>query len=64
MDDDSAGEEDEVEKVIKWAIDVARLDRSPPSDSDDDAASDADDVSDDEEDDGHGVDEGKKSKGK
>ncbi|XP_027098327.1 uncharacterized protein [Coffea arabica] len=64
MDDDGAGEEDEVEKVIKWAIDAARLDPSPPSNSNDDAASDADDVSDEEEDDGHGVDAGKKSKGK
>lgn len=64
MDDDGAGEEDEVEKVIKWAIDAARLDPSPPSNSNDDAASDADDVSDDEVDDGHGVDAGKKSKGK
>ncbi|XP_027153733.1 uncharacterized protein LOC113753706 [Coffea eugenioides] len=64
MDGDGAGEEDEVEKVIKWAIDAARLDPSPPSNSNDDAASDADDVSDDEEDDGHGVDAVKKSKGK
>lgn len=32
-DDD---EEDEVEKVIRWAMDAARLDPSPPSDDDDD----------------------------
>ncbi|KAL6566268.1 hypothetical protein OROGR_001883 [Orobanche gracilis] len=30
--------EDEVEKVIKWAIDAARLDPSPSSDDDDDDA--------------------------
>ncbi|KAK9691223.1 hypothetical protein RND81_09G183900 [Saponaria officinalis] len=29
-------EEDEVEKVIRWAMDAARLDPSPPSDDDDD----------------------------
>lgn len=59
MDDDGDGQEDEVEKVIKWAIDAARLDPSPSSDSDDDAASDAD-----EDDDGHGVAAGKKGKRK
>lgn len=61
MDDDN--EEDEVEKVIKWAIDAARLDPSPPSDSDDDDHSD--DHSDDEGDDtdnDRGVDAAKKSK--
>ncbi|CAH8382868.1 unnamed protein product [Eruca vesicaria subsp. sativa] len=30
------GEDDEVEKLIQWAIDAARLDPSPPSDDDDD----------------------------
>ncbi|GFP96375.1 hypothetical protein PHJA_001781600 [Phtheirospermum japonicum] len=34
--------EDEVEKVINWAIDAARLDPSPPSDDDD--SHDDDDV--------------------
>lgn len=47
-------DEDEVEKVIKWAIDAARLDPSPPSDDDDDS-----------EDDDHEIDGGKnKSKRK
>ncbi|RID78638.1 hypothetical protein BRARA_A01443 [Brassica rapa] len=33
---DELGEDDEVEKLIQWAIDAARLDPSPPSDDDDD----------------------------
>ncbi|XP_075088363.1 uncharacterized protein LOC142170365 [Nicotiana tabacum] len=37
-------DDDEVEKVIKWAIDAARLDPSPPSDTDEDENSE-DDVS-------------------
>ncbi|GFP94002.1 hypothetical protein PHJA_001544600 [Phtheirospermum japonicum] len=48
--------EDEVEKVINWAIDAARLDPSPPSDDD---ASDDDDSDDDDD-----VDIGKKGKRK
>ncbi|XP_047323045.1 nucleolin [Impatiens glandulifera] len=31
----NGSDEDEVEKVIQWAIDAARLDPSPPSDSED-----------------------------
>ncbi|XP_068331784.1 uncharacterized protein [Pyrus communis] len=33
--DDLDDEEDEVEKLMRWAKDAARLDPSPPSDSDD-----------------------------
>ncbi|KAJ0239681.1 Uncharacterized protein HA466_0232830 [Hirschfeldia incana] len=41
---DELGEDDEVEKLIQWAIDAARLDPSPPSDDDDDdRSSDNDD---------------------
>ncbi|CAN8274054.1 unnamed protein product [Cochlearia groenlandica] len=36
-------EDDEVEKLIQWAIDAARLDPSPPSDDDDDDQSCDDD---------------------
>ncbi|CAI0416425.1 unnamed protein product [Linum tenue] len=39
---DEDDEEDEVEKIIRWAKDAARLDPSPPSD-DDDCHSDDDD---------------------
>lgn len=58
--------EDEVEKVIKWAIDAARLDPSPPSDSDKEEGGDEDDdLSDDSDDDDHRkVDSGTKSKRK
>lgn len=35
-DVDSDDEEDEVEKLIQWAKDAARLDPSPPSEEDDD----------------------------
>lgn len=58
--------EDEVEKVIKWAIDAARLDPSPPSDSDnEEGGEDDDDLSDDSDDDVHRkVDAGTKSKRK
>lgn len=57
--------EDEVEKVIKWAIDAARLDPSPPSDSDKEEGDDDDDLSDDSDDDDHRkVDSGTKSKRK
>ncbi|KAL6984793.1 hypothetical protein U1Q18_018172 [Sarracenia purpurea var. burkii] len=38
--------EDEVQKVIQWAIDAARLDPSPSTDTDDDADSSYDDDSD------------------
>ncbi|KAF8117802.1 hypothetical protein N665_0008s0144 [Sinapis alba] len=34
-DADELGEDDEVGKLIQWAIDAARLDPSPPSDDDD-----------------------------
>ncbi|XVE49697.1 hypothetical protein DITRI_Ditri01bG0102000 [Diplodiscus trichospermus] len=45
-------EEEEVEKVIQWAMDAARLDPSPPSDDDDDHIdSDEDDNDSDDEDD-------------
>ncbi|CAN1254910.1 hypothetical protein LINPERPRIM_LOCUS8811 [Linum perenne] len=37
---DEDDEEDEVEKIIRWAKDAARLDPSPPSDSDDGDLSD------------------------
>lgn len=66
-------DEDEVEKVIKWAIDAARLDPSRPSDNEDDddrdhsdPTNDDDDSSGDdkEDDDGGGVGRGKKSKRK
>lgn len=45
-------DDDEVEKVIKWAIDAARLDPSPPSetDDDDDNNTDEDDAETDEDD--------------
>lgn len=46
---DDEDEEDEVSKIINWAIDAARLDPSPSSDIDDDA--DEDDDSDDDSDD-------------
>ncbi|CAH2078082.1 unnamed protein product [Thlaspi arvense] len=43
-DADEIGEDAEVEKLIQWAIDAARLDPSPPSDDDDDnRSSDKDD---------------------
>ncbi|XP_019087352.1 PREDICTED: uncharacterized protein LOC104727779 [Camelina sativa] len=41
--EDEIGEEAEVEKLIQWAIDAARLDPSPPSDDDDNQSSDEDD---------------------
>ncbi|XP_050373299.1 uncharacterized protein LOC126790955 [Argentina anserina] len=34
-DDDPVDEDDEVEKLIRWAKDAARLDPSPPSDDED-----------------------------
>lgn len=38
-------DEDEVEKLIRWAVDAARLDPSPPSDTDNDTDhSDSDDT--------------------
>ncbi|KAH9602520.1 hypothetical protein KSS87_004412 [Heliosperma pusillum] len=37
------GEEDEVDKVIRWAMDAARLDPSPPSDDEDNNNDDFDD---------------------
>ncbi|CAA7037340.1 unnamed protein product [Microthlaspi erraticum] len=48
-DGDEIGEDAEVEKLIQWAIDAARLDPSPPSDDDDDnQSSDNDDEVDDD----------------
>ncbi|XP_010448571.1 PREDICTED: uncharacterized protein LOC104731015 [Camelina sativa] len=44
---DEIGEDAEVEKLIQWAIDAARLDPSPPSDDDDNQSSDDDDDEDD-----------------
>lgn len=43
--------EDEVEKIIRWAKDAARLDPSPPSDDDDGKDSDRDTDSDSDSDD-------------
>lgn len=54
--EEEKSEEDEVEKIMKWAIDAARLDPSPPSDDDD--------SSDGDEDEDDGVDKKKKSKRK
>ncbi|KAG7016610.1 hypothetical protein SDJN02_21720, partial [Cucurbita argyrosperma subsp. argyrosperma] len=42
-DVDSDDEEDEVEKLIQWAKDAARLDPSPPSEEDDEDDEDDDD---------------------
>uniref|UniRef100_A0A7N0V5C2 Uncharacterized protein n=1 Tax=Kalanchoe fedtschenkoi TaxID=63787 RepID=A0A7N0V5C2_KALFE len=44
-------EEDEVEKMIQWAKDAARLDPSPPTDSDDSENFQPSDVDDDDDDD-------------
>ncbi|XVF01734.1 hypothetical protein REPUB_Repub04eG0114300 [Reevesia pubescens] len=49
VDDDD--QEDEVEKVIQWAMDSARLDPSPPSDDDDDDHLDSDSDNNDSDDD-------------
>lgn len=59
---DSADEEDEVQKLINWATDAARLDPSPPSDADtvDDSEKDSDSESDGDDEDNHKV--GKKRK--
>ncbi|XP_026380382.1 calsequestrin-1-like [Papaver somniferum] len=46
-DQSDGDEDDEVEKLIRWAKDAARLDPSPPSD-DDDADVDQDDTADDD----------------
>ncbi|KAI3900024.1 hypothetical protein MKW98_000924 [Papaver atlanticum] len=52
-DNQSDGDEDdEVEKLIKWAKDAARLDPSPPSDDDVDVDPEDDDTDDDLEDSG------------
>lgn len=45
-DGDETGEDVEVEKLIQWAIDAARLDPSPPSDDDQSQSSDSDDEND------------------
>ncbi|KAL1222522.1 hypothetical protein V5N11_018895 [Cardamine amara subsp. amara] len=45
-DSDEIGEDAEVEKLIQWAIDAARLDPSPPSDDDHSQSSDDDDETD------------------
>lgn len=47
-DGDEIGEDAEVEKLIQWAIDAARLDPCPPSDDDDRQSSDDDDDLDDD----------------
>ncbi|KAL2233201.1 46 kDa FK506-binding nuclear protein [Sesamum indicum] len=56
--------EDEVDKVIKWAIDSARLDPSPPSDDDDDDDDNDRSDEDDDVDDDDGVKNGTKGKRK
>lgn len=48
-DADGDDGEDEVEKIIRWAKDAARLDPSPPSDDDKDSDRDTDSDSDDDE---------------
>ncbi|KAG7546340.1 hypothetical protein ISN44_As12g017140 [Arabidopsis suecica] len=45
-DNDEIGEDAEVEKLIQWAIDAARLDPSPPSDDDQSQSSDSDNEND------------------
>ncbi|XP_010433779.1 PREDICTED: uncharacterized protein LOC104717844 [Camelina sativa] len=45
IEEEEIGEDAEVEKLIQWAIDAARLDPSPPSDDDDNQSSDDDDDS-------------------
>ncbi|KAG7541651.1 hypothetical protein ISN45_Aa07g017130 [Arabidopsis thaliana x Arabidopsis arenosa] len=45
-DGDEIGEDAEVEKLIQWAIDAARLDPSPPSDDDQSQSSDSDNEND------------------
>ncbi|CAH9140067.1 unnamed protein product [Cuscuta epithymum] len=47
--------DDEVQKLINWAIDAARLDPSPPSDTDCDDDDDLDDSSDEDDDDNGGT---------
>ncbi|XP_021285723.1 glutamic acid-rich protein [Herrania umbratica] len=60
---DGEDEEDEVENVIRWAMDAARLDPSPPSDDDDDHIdSDVDDNVDDDDDDDYPKNKKKESK--
>ncbi|GLT87144.1 hypothetical protein SLE2022_052430 [Rubroshorea leprosula] len=56
FEDHQDDKEDEVEKVIRWAMDAARLDPSPPFDDEDDhnkEESDDDDDDDDEDEDEH-----------
>ncbi|GLT30941.1 hypothetical protein SLA2020_057140 [Shorea laevis] len=56
FEDHQDDKEDEVEKVIRWAMDAARLDPSPPSDDEDDhneEESDDDDDDEDEDEDDH-----------
>ncbi|KAJ9536510.1 hypothetical protein OSB04_un000304 [Centaurea solstitialis] len=50
VDFEEDDEEDEVSKIINWAIDAARLDPSPSSDIDDDDDKDDDDDDDDDDD--------------
>lgn len=45
-EEESEDEEDQVQKLIEWAKDAARLDPSPPSDDDDDNSSSASDDAD------------------
>lgn len=50
-DVDSDDEEDEVEKLIQWAKDAARLDPSPPSDEDDEGDDEESNSTDEDDDD-------------
>lgn len=56
-------DDDEVQKLIQWAVDAARLDPSPPIDSDDDSFNDDDDDDSDEDFSDHGGSEDCQSKG-
>lgn len=57
-------EVDEVDEVIRWAIDAAALDPSPPSDDDDVSDDSSDDQTDDDEEDEDNIKKkGKKKKG-
>ncbi|KAM7463257.1 hypothetical protein LguiA_031378 [Lonicera macranthoides] len=49
FEDGDDDDEDEVEKLIRWAVDAARLDPSPPSDTDHSDGEDDTDQSDDED---------------
>uniref|UniRef100_A0A1J3IG32 Uncharacterized protein n=1 Tax=Noccaea caerulescens TaxID=107243 RepID=A0A1J3IG32_NOCCA len=57
---DEIGEDAEVEKLIQWAIDAARLDPSPPSDDDDDDDNQSSDNDDELDDDNGSTRDGKR----